>query len=253
MAELRPDRIMNVVWGFMAAKTLMTAIELDLFSVLAAGPVDAEALRKRLELHPRSARDFFDTLVALGMLERDGGRFQVAFAEGVDREPEFGAAELKRHCGLDVQGQGLLRGRRRKRGRLVGALRAEDDPVGVDVEIDEAVQAGARAQRARDLDERFDVALARIEGGKRKVQPGELERRVIAIFQQREPGAGVPGVRHRHRFRDGADGTARPIPPTAQPVQRSSTLLPVLRLGRTAYTTWSSGCQGGLSVSPPQR
>jgi len=75
MAELRPDRIMNVVWGFMAAKTLMTAIELDLFSVLATGPLDAEGLRKRLELHPRSARDFFDTLVALGMLERDGGRY----------------------------------------------------------------------------------------------------------------------------------------------------------------------------------
>jgi hypothetical protein len=59
----------------MAAKTLMTAIELDVFSVLAAGALDAEALRVRLELHPRSARDFFDTLVALGMLERDGGRY----------------------------------------------------------------------------------------------------------------------------------------------------------------------------------
>jgi hypothetical protein len=66
---------MNVVWGFMAAKTLMTAIEYDLFSVLAPGALDAEALRVRLGLHPRSARDFFDTLVALGVLERDGGRY----------------------------------------------------------------------------------------------------------------------------------------------------------------------------------
>jgi hypothetical protein len=76
MAEPRPDRIMSVVWGFMAAKTLMTAIELDLFSVLARGALDADALRARLGLHPRSARDFFDTLVALGMLERDGGRYR---------------------------------------------------------------------------------------------------------------------------------------------------------------------------------
>jgi hypothetical protein len=66
---------MNTVWGFMAAKTVMTAIELDLFSALAAGPLDVEALRAKLGLHPRSARDFFDTLVSLGMLERDGGRY----------------------------------------------------------------------------------------------------------------------------------------------------------------------------------
>ena len=33
------------------------------------------ALRERLGLHPRSARDFFDALVALGMLERDNGTY----------------------------------------------------------------------------------------------------------------------------------------------------------------------------------
>ncbi len=75
MAEPRPDRIMDVVWGFMSAKTLMTAVELDVFSVLGEGALDAERLRARLALHPRSARDFFDTLVALGLLERDGGRY----------------------------------------------------------------------------------------------------------------------------------------------------------------------------------
>jgi hypothetical protein len=31
----------------------------------------ADALREKLGLHPRSARDFFDALVALGMLRRD--------------------------------------------------------------------------------------------------------------------------------------------------------------------------------------
>ena len=38
-----------------------------------AGPFDGEELRERLGLHPRSARDFFDALVALRMLARDGG------------------------------------------------------------------------------------------------------------------------------------------------------------------------------------
>jgi hypothetical protein len=40
-----------------------------------AGSLDAEQLRERLSLHPRSARDFFDALVALGMLDRTDGRY----------------------------------------------------------------------------------------------------------------------------------------------------------------------------------
>ncbi len=54
---------------------MLSAVELGLFSELANGPLDAETLRDRLGLHSRSARDFFDALVALGMLERDGDRY----------------------------------------------------------------------------------------------------------------------------------------------------------------------------------
>jgi hypothetical protein len=42
---------------------------------LAKGSLDFETLSERLMLHPRSARDFLDALVALGMLERDGDRY----------------------------------------------------------------------------------------------------------------------------------------------------------------------------------
>lgn len=75
MAEPKPEHITNVIFGFMSAKTLMTAVELGLFSVLGDGALDGETLRQRLGLHARSARDFFDTLVALRLLERDGGRY----------------------------------------------------------------------------------------------------------------------------------------------------------------------------------
>ena len=61
--------------AFWGSKTLLSAVELGLFSQLADGPLDAEALRERLGLHPRSARDFFDALVALGMLERQGNQY----------------------------------------------------------------------------------------------------------------------------------------------------------------------------------
>jgi hypothetical protein len=66
---------MQLGLGFWGSKTLLSAIELGLFTELAKGPLEAETLRTRLGLHARSARDFFDTLVALGMLERKGGRY----------------------------------------------------------------------------------------------------------------------------------------------------------------------------------
>jgi hypothetical protein len=73
---LAPDAIMQLGLGFWGSKTLLSAVELKLFGVLSeAGTLDAEELRERLGLHPRSARDFFDALVALGMLARTNGRY----------------------------------------------------------------------------------------------------------------------------------------------------------------------------------
>lgn len=73
--RLSPAKIMQLGMGFWGSKTLLSAIELGLFTELANGPLDGEELTKRLQLHPRSARDFFDTLVALGMLKRTGARY----------------------------------------------------------------------------------------------------------------------------------------------------------------------------------
>ncbi len=71
-----PDAIMQLGVAFWGSKTLLSAVELELFGALSeAGPLDAEELRERLGLHPRSARDFFDALVALGMLARTNGRY----------------------------------------------------------------------------------------------------------------------------------------------------------------------------------
>jgi hypothetical protein len=73
IAGASPDRIMQLGLGFWASKALLSAVEFDLFTELAAAPRDAEALRECLGLHGRGARDFFDALVALGMLERQDG------------------------------------------------------------------------------------------------------------------------------------------------------------------------------------
>ena len=76
-ADPSPARILEVGTAFWASKTLLSAVELGLFSALAeGGPLAAEALRNRLGLHPRGALDFFDALVALGFLARDpAGRY----------------------------------------------------------------------------------------------------------------------------------------------------------------------------------
>ncbi len=70
------DQIVTVATAFWGSKTLLTAVELDVFSAVAREPLDAETLRMRLGLDARGARDFFDALVALGLLTRDGeGRY----------------------------------------------------------------------------------------------------------------------------------------------------------------------------------
>jgi precorrin-6B methylase 2 len=66
-----PDQIMQVGLGFWASKTLLSAVEMELFTELAKHPASGEALRDRLGLHSRSYQDFLDALVALGFLERD--------------------------------------------------------------------------------------------------------------------------------------------------------------------------------------
>ena len=70
-----PEKIMQLGMAFWGAKTLLSAVELEVFTVLAKHPLDADTLQQQLGLHPRSARDFFDALVALGMLERHGGKY----------------------------------------------------------------------------------------------------------------------------------------------------------------------------------
>jgi hypothetical protein len=79
-APITPDAIMQLGFAFWGSKTLLSAVELGLFTLLADGPLSAEALMARLKLHPRSVRDFLDALVALGQLERNGDLYSNTLA-----------------------------------------------------------------------------------------------------------------------------------------------------------------------------
>ena len=56
-----PEHIMQVGLGFWASKTLLSAVEMGVFTELAKRAEDLSTLQGRLGLHPRSARDLFDT------------------------------------------------------------------------------------------------------------------------------------------------------------------------------------------------
>lgn len=71
-----PEHILQIGLGFWASKTLLSAVEIGVFTELARQPQDLKALQGRLGLHPRSARDFLDALVALGFLRREGGLYR---------------------------------------------------------------------------------------------------------------------------------------------------------------------------------
>src|SRR6478735_3055893 len=69
--QISPEPIMQLGLAFWGSKTLLSAIELGVFGALAKGPRKGATLASELGLHERSARDFLDALVALGMLDRD--------------------------------------------------------------------------------------------------------------------------------------------------------------------------------------
>lgn len=68
-----PDHILQIGFGFWASKALLSAVEMEVFTELAKRPENLNDLTGRLGLHPRSARDYLDALVALGFLERRDG------------------------------------------------------------------------------------------------------------------------------------------------------------------------------------
>ena len=76
--RVTPARLLQLGLGFWGPRAFLSAVELGLFSALAKGPLDEGQLRERLGLHPRSARDFLDALVALGLLLRKAGKYRNA-------------------------------------------------------------------------------------------------------------------------------------------------------------------------------
>ncbi len=72
MPELSPSRILEVGMSCWASRALQTAVKLGLFTTLGGKTMTGKELQAALGLHDRADPDFFDALVALGFLGRDG-------------------------------------------------------------------------------------------------------------------------------------------------------------------------------------
>jgi len=84
MANPDPAHILQVGMGFFASKTLLSAVELGLFTQLAKGGLTAAGIAGALGLSPRAIPDFPDALVALGFLERAGDGPDAVYCNAAD-------------------------------------------------------------------------------------------------------------------------------------------------------------------------
>ena len=67
-----PSAILQTAFGFWSSKVLLTAVEFGVFSQLGQRHATGAELGAELGLHPRGISDFFDALVAMKFLDREG-------------------------------------------------------------------------------------------------------------------------------------------------------------------------------------
>ncbi len=67
-----PSSILQTAFGFWGSKVLLTAVEVGLFTTLAGRRLTGAELGKELQFHSRADPDFFDALVAMKFLDREG-------------------------------------------------------------------------------------------------------------------------------------------------------------------------------------
>jgi O-methyltransferase/methyltransferase family protein len=70
--QLDPGPILQTAFAFWSSKVLLTAVEFGVFTKLRDRRVTGAELGAELGLHPRAVSDFFDALVAMHFLEREG-------------------------------------------------------------------------------------------------------------------------------------------------------------------------------------
>jgi 3-hydroxy-5-methyl-1-naphthoate 3-O-methyltransferase len=67
-----PDRLDQMIRGYMPSRCILTALELDIFTAIGEG-ANAEQIGMRIQANPRAAEMLLNALVALGLVTKSGG------------------------------------------------------------------------------------------------------------------------------------------------------------------------------------
>jgi hypothetical protein len=73
--QVSPDPVFQMLTGFLASKTLMTAVEMNIFTKLDGRQVTMQEFEQLLQLQSRPAQVFASALVSIGLLEVKNGKF----------------------------------------------------------------------------------------------------------------------------------------------------------------------------------
>jgi SAM-dependent methyltransferase len=73
-----PERIFNTLNGYQETAALKTAIELDIFTAVAGGAQDAEAIAEKVKASERGVRILCDYLTIHGFLSKEGKSYRLA-------------------------------------------------------------------------------------------------------------------------------------------------------------------------------
>lgn len=84
ITEVNPSKIMEVGMAFFTSKTMLTAVNIGLFTHLADKQLSGQEIMTGLGLHKRGIFDFLDTLVSLGFLNRTGLKETALYSNAED-------------------------------------------------------------------------------------------------------------------------------------------------------------------------
>jgi predicted O-methyltransferase YrrM len=76
MTPHTPDSLLALARNFMESRVFLTGAELDLFSLLAPGPLGRDEIASRTGADPRGLEVLLDALAAQGLLLKEGGRWR---------------------------------------------------------------------------------------------------------------------------------------------------------------------------------
>jgi SAM-dependent methyltransferase/predicted transcriptional regulator len=124
--ELQPELIQNIQWSFARSQILLSAVELDIFSLIHEGNSTIEKIARVLGSSHRAVRIFLDALVGMGLLGKTRNNYKLT-----PESKTFLAKGESQYLGPFILGSPLIRKGWENLTQVIkngGPLESEDNP-----------------------------------------------------------------------------------------------------------------------------